>query len=75
MNLVIAKRSVTIYLRKFQTSQWTQITRRQKGDRVCIYADDTGDSLAMLSCARIGAIHSVVFKAFLRKLLKTEYLT
>ena len=37
----------------------------QKGDRVCIYMPMIPESaVAMLACARIGAIHSVVFGGF-----------
>jgi len=37
----------------------------QKGDRVCIYLQMVPEAaVAMLACARIGAIHSVVFGAF-----------
>jgi acetyl-CoA synthetase len=37
----------------------------QKGDRVCIYMPMTPEAaVAMLACARIGAIHSVVFGGF-----------
>lgn len=37
----------------------------QKGDRVCIYMPMTPEGvIAMLACARIGAIHSVVFAGF-----------
>ena len=37
----------------------------QKGDRVCIYMQMIPElSIAMLACARIGAIHSIVFGAF-----------
>jgi acetyl-CoA synthetase len=36
-----------------------------KGDRVCIYMPMILESvIAMLACARIGAIHSVVFGGF-----------
>ena len=36
-----------------------------KGDRVCIYMQMVPElAIAMLSCARIGAVHSVVFGAF-----------
>ncbi len=36
-----------------------------KGDRVCIYMPMTPElTVAMLACARIGAIHSVVFAGF-----------
>lgn len=37
----------------------------KKGDRVCIYMGMTPEiAIAMLACARIGAIHSVVFGGF-----------
>lgn len=37
----------------------------QKGDRVCIYMPMVPEAaVAMLACARIGAIHSVVFAGF-----------
>jgi len=37
----------------------------QKGDRICIYMQMIPEAIvAMLACARIGAIHSVVFGAF-----------
>ncbi len=37
----------------------------QRGDRVCIYMQMVPElAMAMLACARIGAIHSVVFGAF-----------
>ena len=39
-----------------------------KGDRVVIYMPHTVDAIvAMLACARIGAIHSVVFGGFASK--------
>ena len=37
----------------------------KKGDRVCIYMQMIPElSIAMLACARIGAVHSIVFGAF-----------
>ena len=37
----------------------------QKGDRVCLYMQMIPElAIAMLACARIGAVHSVVFGAF-----------
>ena len=37
----------------------------EKGDRICIYMQMIPElSIAMLACARIGAVHSVVFGAF-----------
>ena len=45
-----------------------------KGDRVCIYMPMILEAAyAMLACARLGAIHSVVFGGFSRKPSKTEY--
>ncbi len=39
-----------------------------KGDRVCIYMPMIPEAaFAMLACARIGAVHSVVFGGFLQK--------
>ena len=43
----------------------------QKGDRVCIYMQMIPEAIvAMLACARIGAVHSVVFGAFSSDALK-----
>ena len=42
-----------------------------KGDRVCIYMQMIPEAIvAMLACARIGAVHSVVFGAFSSDALK-----
>ena len=39
----------------------------EKGDRVCIYMQMVPQlAIAMLSCARIGAVHSIVFGAFIK---------
>jgi acetyl-CoA synthetase len=47
----------------------------QKGDRVCIYLPMIPEAaMAMLACARIGAIHSVVFGGFSAESLKTRIL-
>lgn len=47
----------------------------QKGDRVCIYMPMIPDAaVAMLACARIGAVHSVVFGGFSAESLKTRIL-
>lgn len=47
----------------------------QKGDRVCIYLPMVPEAvIAMLACARIGAIHSVVFAGFSPDALKTRIL-
>ena len=45
----------------------------KKGDRVCIYLPMIPEAaIAMLACARIGAIHSVVFGGFSAESLKTR---
>ena len=45
----------------------------QKGDRVCIYLPMIPDlAIATLACARIGAIHSIVFAGFSSTALSTR---
>jgi acetyl-CoA synthetase len=45
----------------------------QKGDRVCIYMPMVPElAIAVLACARIGAIHSVVFAGFSASSLADE---
>ncbi|MBI2379610.1 MAG: acetate--CoA ligase [Gammaproteobacteria bacterium] len=47
----------------------------QKGDRVCIYMPMIPEAVyAMLACARIGAVHSVVFGGFSPDSLKARIL-
>ncbi|MAC65094.1 MAG: acetate--CoA ligase [Flavobacteriaceae bacterium] len=47
----------------------------QKGDRVCIYLPMVPElAYSVLACARIGAIHSVVFAGFSSKALATRTL-
>ncbi len=47
----------------------------KKGDRVCIYMPMVAEAAwAMLACARIGAIHSVVFGGFSAEALKDRIL-
>ncbi len=47
----------------------------KKGDRVCIYLPMIPEAaIAMLACARIGAIHSVVFAGFSSAALKDRIL-
>ncbi len=47
----------------------------QKGDRVTIYLPTMPEATAaMLACARIGAIHSVVFGGFSAESLKVRIL-
>ncbi len=45
----------------------------QKGDRVCVYMPMVPEAaVALLACARIGAIHSVVFAGFSAESLKSR---
>lgn len=45
----------------------------KKGDRVCIYLPMIPElTISMLACARIGAIHSIVFAGFSAKALSTR---
>ncbi|MEX0899875.1 MAG: acetate--CoA ligase [Gammaproteobacteria bacterium] len=47
----------------------------KKGDRVCIYMPMVPEAaIAMLACARIGAVHSVVFGGFSPKSIKDRVL-
>lgn len=47
----------------------------KKGDRVCIYLPMIPEAIyAMLACARIGAIHSVVFAGFSPQALRSRLL-
>ncbi len=47
----------------------------KKGDRVCIYLPMVPElAVAMLACARIGAIHSIVFGGFSAESLKNRIL-
>ena len=44
-----------------------------KGDRVCIYLPMIPElAIAVLACARIGAVHSVVFAGFSATALSTR---
>ena len=51
-----------------QVSKFSNVLKTQgvkKGDRVCIYLQMIPElAIAMLACARIGAVHSIVFGAF-----------
>ena len=61
-----------------QICQFANVLKQQgvqKGDRVCIYMPMLPEVvIAMLACARIGAIHSVVFGGFSAEALKTRIL-
>ena len=48
----------------------------QKGDRVCIYLPMIPElAISVLACARIGAVHSVVFAGFSATALSLESMT
>lgn len=51
-----------------QVGKWSNILRDsgiRKGDRVCIYLPMIPElAIAMMACARIGAVHTVVFAGF-----------
>ncbi len=61
-----------------QICQFANVLKMQgikKGDRVCIYLPMIPEAvIAMLACARIGAIHSIVFGGFSAEALKTRLL-
>src|SRR3990167_1903144 len=61
-----------------QVCQFTQALKNHglhKGDRVCIYMPMLPEAIiAMLACARMGAIHSVVFGGFSAGSLKSRIL-
>ena len=61
-------RTLTYKELHFGVSQFAQVLKNngvQKGDRVCIYMGMIPElPIAMLACARIGAIHSVIFGGF-----------
>ena len=63
-----ASRTITYKELYFKVCQFAQVLKNngvQKGDRVCIYMGMIPElPFAMLACARIGAIHSVVFGGF-----------
>lgn len=63
-----AKRTITYAALLDQVSRFAGVLARQgveKGDRVIIYMPMIPEALvAMLACARIGAVHSVVFGGF-----------
>jgi len=66
--------SFTYQALKTQVCRFANVLKQQgvsKGDRVCIYMPMIPEAaFAMLACARIGAIHSVVFGGFSPEALK-----
>jgi acetyl-CoA synthetase len=61
-------RSFTYKELHFKVMQFANVLKNngiQKGDRVCIYMSMVPElAIAVLACARIGAIHSVIFGGF-----------
>lgn len=59
-----------------QVCKFANVLKKQgvkKGDRVCIYLPMIPEIIvSMLACARIGAVHSVVFAGFSSEALKTR---
>ncbi|HLC75809.1 MAG TPA: acetate--CoA ligase [Candidatus Peribacterales bacterium] len=59
-----------------EVSKFANVLRNQgvmKGDRVCMYLPMVPEAaIAMLACARIGAIHTVVFGGFSAQALRTR---
>jgi acetyl-CoA synthetase len=59
-----------------KVNQFANVLKEQgikKGDRVCIYLPMIPElAISLLACARIGAIHSVVFAGFSSKALSTR---
>ncbi len=59
-----------------RVNQFANVLKAQgvkKGDRVCIYVPMIPElAISVLACARIGAIHSVVFAGFSAKALSTR---
>jgi acetyl-CoA synthetase len=62
------ERMLTYRQLHYEVSRFSNVLKRngvKKGDRVVIYMSLTPESvIAMLACARIGAIHSVIFGGF-----------
>jgi propionyl-CoA synthetase len=71
-----SQRSYTFRVFRDLTAQFAGALRQQgveKGDRVILYMPMVPEAvMAMLACARIGAIHSVVFGGFAAKELATR---
>jgi len=68
------KKTFSYYALFRETCKFANILRAlgiEKGDRVTIYMGPIPETvMAMLACARIGAIHSVVFAGFSREALR-----
>ncbi|MBS0652596.1 MAG: acetate--CoA ligase [Verrucomicrobia bacterium] len=72
------ERSITYEELYKQVNKFSNVLKRlgiQKGDKVAIYLPMLPEAvIAMLSCARIGAIHTVVFAGFSAESLKDRIL-
>lgn len=68
------KRTFSYYALFRETCKFANILRAlgvEKGDRVTIYMGPVPETvMAMLACARIGAVHSVVFAGFSKEALR-----
>lgn len=66
-----ASRTLSYKELHFKVNQFAQVLKNngaKKGDRICIYMGMVPElPIAMLACARIGAIHSVIFGGFSAK--------
>ncbi len=73
-----ATRNFTYNQLSKEVNQFSQILKNlgvQKGDRVCLYMGMIPElAFATLACARIGAIHSVIFGGFSAKSIKDRVL-
>jgi len=59
-----------LHLRVCKTANMLKNNGAKKGDRICIYMPMVVElAIAVLACARIGAVHSVVFAGFSAKSL------
>src|SRR6266403_1053571 len=62
------KRTLTYQQLHYEVCRFTNVLKRnniKKGDRVIIYLPNIPETaIAMLACARIGSVHSVVFGGF-----------
>lgn len=71
-------RIITYYELRREVCKFANVLKRlgvKKGDRVAIYLPMIPEvQIAMLACARIGAVHSVVFSAFSAESLKGRLL-
>jgi acetyl-CoA synthetase len=73
-----ASRTLTYRELHLEVSRFANVLKGQgvcKGDRVCIYMPMVPEAtVAMLACARIGAVHSVVFGGFSPEALRDRIL-